>query len=269
MKTKIIAISYVIFITLQATIVEAWNEPPTAKIVIADQTVAIGKQVWFDGYQSTDNDENGEKIVAWEWSLPSAAYDTSGENSPYLCCRFKETGEQTITLTVTDDEGQTDQDWVRITVVKPSYETSISCRWGIGNAATMHYWSAHLFPTTVHFYFLTVTEKDYKPASDTCYFAGSKCPKITGVDGDTWYIRYDKTGDYYGYDTIGWGTNAVEYYRDVNRAPCRFTAYQKMVINLPNINKSEPYEYNIVEGIIENSRVGSRREEKVEYRTWP
>jgi hypothetical protein len=274
MRVKIIALLYgVIFITLQATIVEAWDEPPTAKIVVADQTVAIGKQIWFDGYQSTDNDENGERIVAWEWSLPSAAYDISGENSPYLCCRFDDIGDYTVTLKVTDDEGSTDQKSIRITVIKP-YEETLPGKWDSDpDWVTSYLWWMRATPLNEDFSHLEVYERDYAKPYDGCYFKNSAIPYNPGcsVAGGTWSIR---PGNGYGFDAVGWKKDAVLYYRSHSRAPCNFTSFQEMVARLPETSKELPYARNTLKGLIENQRVGSQRGysngvPNIVWKNWP
>ncbi|MFP4050664.1 MAG: NosD domain-containing protein [Thermoplasmata archaeon] len=75
------------------------TESPTAD-ARSDKTVKVGEEFTLDGSGSSDN----EKIVSYEWDLGDGTTGT-GESVTHT---FEETGNYTITLTVTDEAGNTD-----------------------------------------------------------------------------------------------------------------------------------------------------------------
>jgi len=264
MKTKIITLLCVIaLIILQASTARAWPLLPVADAG-SDQTVGIGTTVNFDGSGSYDPD--GGDIVAYSWEFGSDAYDISGADTATPSCRFKATGGKTITLYVTDDEIQMDQDSCTITVSKPSAENTESDRWGTGLWATIHGWSVQLKPTALDFSGLGVTEGDYGEAEDTCWFADSEYSRVTGVSGGDWDVE---PGNYLNdNDWVGWRADVATYYQDEGKAPCEFTMYQLMYVVLPIIGDEVSYTANILKGIILTNHVGSQRAGEVEYRYW-
>jgi PKD repeat protein len=62
--------------------------------------------VIFNGGGSHDNDENGEKIVTYQWNFGDGATGT-GKTPAHI---YSNEGTYTVTLTVTDDEGEQDTD---------------------------------------------------------------------------------------------------------------------------------------------------------------
>ncbi len=82
------------------------NQPPTAVISpAAAQTVAPGTQLTFSATDSSDSDGN---IVSYSWS--------TGDTGSSVAVLFDTLGTQTLSLTVTDDEGATGEASVTITV---------------------------------------------------------------------------------------------------------------------------------------------------------
>lgn len=90
--------------------------PPLA-VIEADETVGVEPfRVYFEGYQSRDRDEAGEEIVqyAWDWDGDGDT-DLTGTD-PNIHHTYYSEGVYNATLTVTDDESDTDSASVLITV---------------------------------------------------------------------------------------------------------------------------------------------------------
>ncbi len=105
------------------TITVEANEPPDADAG-PDQTVEEGDRVDLDGTGSSDSDGT---IVKWEWTGPLALTD-GGTSTPYFTAPTTgATKSYTFTLTVTDDDGATDSDRVRVTV-EPTRNCEITVR---------------------------------------------------------------------------------------------------------------------------------------------
>ena len=85
-----------------------------------NKTVVRWNDVWLDGSGSTDEDGY---IVNWTWQLDwgNETYYVYGEEMTYF---FNQTGNYTITLTVTDDNGLTNSTTGVYTVVDPLEETA-------------------------------------------------------------------------------------------------------------------------------------------------
>jgi poly(hydroxyalkanoate) depolymerase family esterase len=87
------------------------NSAPTADVSASSTTVATGETVDFDGSGSSDSDGS---ISSYEWDWTSdGTYDATGETASHS---YSSTGEYTVTLRVTDDDGATDTATVTITV---------------------------------------------------------------------------------------------------------------------------------------------------------
>lgn len=91
------------------TVTSPANKAPTANAG-ADQTQAIGKPVTLDGSASTDSD--GE-IASYIWSDKDGTSLGEGEK---LTLSNLPVGENSITLTVTDDDGATDSNTTKVTI---------------------------------------------------------------------------------------------------------------------------------------------------------
>ena len=92
-----------------ATIEVSDNLPPSAEAG-ADQFVDAGVSVMFDGASSVDPDGS---IVNYEWDFGDGAPTGSGLTVSHT---YASTGVYTVTLTVTDNRGDTDQDTASVVV---------------------------------------------------------------------------------------------------------------------------------------------------------
>jgi len=95
-------------ISFDVTIVRPGQQPPVARIV-APQTIALNSPVLLDGSQSTDPDGN---IVEYRWDVQNSAGGVDsfrGPAFPYAQIPYTWTspGSYSVTLVVTDNEGQT------------------------------------------------------------------------------------------------------------------------------------------------------------------
>ena len=100
--------------TASATVTITVHNPPIANAG-SDQIVAFGSEVSFDGSGSSDPD-GGELTYSWDFGT-DADPATSNADKPF--CLYGSTGDKTVTLTVTDDEGVSRSDTVTITVHNP------------------------------------------------------------------------------------------------------------------------------------------------------
>ncbi|MDH3365013.1 MAG: PKD domain-containing protein [Thermoplasmata archaeon] len=98
--------------TVTITVLEVVvNEPPVADAG-ADQTVTVGDEVTFDGSASSDDNDLIENYT-WTFTyddLEKERYDVSPTFT------FDIVGVYNVTLTVMDDDSQTDSDWMSVTV---------------------------------------------------------------------------------------------------------------------------------------------------------
>ncbi|TKX83109.1 PKD domain-containing protein, partial [Halorubrum sp. SS5] len=81
---------------------------PDAAITVPVETLDPGETVTLSGLQSSD--EYGE-VVAYDWSIDGAAATGSTTEAS-----FAEPGEYEVTLTVTNDAGETDTATETVTV---------------------------------------------------------------------------------------------------------------------------------------------------------
>jgi len=112
----------------------------------------------------------------------------------------------------------------------------------------------------------TVTESNTGPATDGCWFSGSRIAKVTGISGGSWTVG---TSSQWGPDSIGWLPGSVEVYQNQRPLlglplPCQYTVFQTLTITCPNC-PSQVYRINVVLiGII--SATVSPAEETVSYK---
>jgi PGF-CTERM protein/surface glycoprotein (TIGR04207 family) len=92
------------------------NMPPTASFLTSAEVVAINETVVLDGTGSTDSDGT---IASYEWDLDGdGQYDDA--TGPTAGVPFNATGDQTIGLRVTDDDGATNIMTVTVNVTEQS-----------------------------------------------------------------------------------------------------------------------------------------------------
>lgn len=87
------------------------NIPPVAIALPHRQFVYIGKAAWFVGFLSFDIDG---RIVNYTWDFG----DGSQGWGPFVTHQYKSAGLYEVTLTVTDDDGATDDDICYVKVVE-------------------------------------------------------------------------------------------------------------------------------------------------------
>jgi len=115
---------------------EPFNQPPTASSG-PDQTVDEGQPVTFDGSGSTDPDGVGD-IVSYAWNFGDGV-TANGQTANHT---YIDNGVYTVTLTVTDTQGESDADTAIITVnnVSPTASFSVSSQTIIrGQSATLSF----------------------------------------------------------------------------------------------------------------------------------
>ncbi|MFC4406005.1 PKD domain-containing protein [Haloarchaeobius iranensis] len=76
------------------------NQPPIADVTLGDTSVGVGETLSVDGSGSTDPDGS---VASHDWTFGDGA-TASGQTASHS---YDSTGEYTVTLTVTDDDGAT------------------------------------------------------------------------------------------------------------------------------------------------------------------
>jgi PKD repeat protein len=95
------------------------NMAPTAKAEVNASSIKYGDSVTFDAHASTDSDG---QIVSYEWKDENAVTLSSEVQFNYI---FDTTGNHTITLTVTDDDGEASTDSVIVVVQELQNPTAV------------------------------------------------------------------------------------------------------------------------------------------------
>ncbi|UCG70748.1 MAG: PKD domain-containing protein, partial [Thermoplasmata archaeon] len=111
MKPSIICMIMVGILVLGSATLVAANQPPVADADPDQQTVVAGEEAWFTGSASYDRDGY---IVAYYWDFGDGIYH-EGENMTYT---FNAPGDFTVSLTVVDDIGDQDTDYIKVNVVE-------------------------------------------------------------------------------------------------------------------------------------------------------
>ncbi len=102
---------------LVITVVEEANDPPSAVLYTNKITVEAGSNIYFNGSESTDSDGS---IVEYTWDFGDGTRD-SGMHSSHI---FESEGTYYASLTVIDDDGDTDTTGISITVTEAVTETT-------------------------------------------------------------------------------------------------------------------------------------------------
>ena len=85
------------------------NAAPTADVTADPTSVSTGESVAFDGSGSTDSDGS---VASYDWDFGDGT-TTTGETTSHA---YDVAGDYTVTLTVTDDDGATDDATVTVSV---------------------------------------------------------------------------------------------------------------------------------------------------------
>ena len=93
--------------------------PPTASITASPNPALVNENVTFDGSGST-GDGLGSSITTYEWDLDGDnTFETSTGNNPTVSRPYSAPATITVSLRVTDDDGDTDEDSVSLVVNSP------------------------------------------------------------------------------------------------------------------------------------------------------
>ncbi|MEF8808004.1 malectin domain-containing carbohydrate-binding protein, partial [Natronomonas sp.] len=92
------------------------NEAPSASFTVSPSSPTVGEDVTFDASDSTDD----SSIASYEWDFDDGT-TASGETATHT---FDEAGDYDVTLTVTDDDGVTDNTTQTVTVSEPAETAS-------------------------------------------------------------------------------------------------------------------------------------------------
>lgn len=97
------------------------TQPPTA-IIGGNSSGVVGESLTFDGLSSLDNDESGASIVSYSWTTSDGG---SGSGNVFSHT-FSAVGNYTITLTVTDNEGEQDTATMGVNITDQPNEEPIA-----------------------------------------------------------------------------------------------------------------------------------------------
>jgi len=93
--------------------------PPTASFIFTPQIPRIGEVTTFDGSSSSDSDG---QIVSWAWDFGDGN-SAAGETVTHA---YTESGEYTVTLTVTDNDGLSASSWRIINIRTDEFTINVT-----------------------------------------------------------------------------------------------------------------------------------------------
>ena len=105
------------------TVSEAGTDQPPVAVITGPSSATVGQEVSFSGAGSSDPD--GGSIVSYAWSFSDGATG-SGLSVSHT---FQSTGSATVSLTVTDDEGDTHTVTQTVEVEEDGPEPNLLVRW--------------------------------------------------------------------------------------------------------------------------------------------
>ncbi|UCE74104.1 MAG: PKD domain-containing protein [Methanomassiliicoccales archaeon] len=103
----------ILVLTLVTAPLVTANQSPIAVALPENQTIYVGTEAWFSANDSYDPDGS---ISSYFWDFQDGTYSSD----PYTTHFYNLPGNYTVILTITDDQGATDQDTVNITVIDSS-----------------------------------------------------------------------------------------------------------------------------------------------------
>jgi peptidoglycan hydrolase-like protein with peptidoglycan-binding domain len=146
----------------------------------------------------------------------------------------------------------------------PVGELTESHGWRTGRDATMHNWRHRLLPTSTNFFCGWVTESEIS-AKDECYeSAKAHLFPYLHLTGGLWCI---KANNWWGDDTHGLITLAVETYRKTATLPCTITHKQSM--KMKQQNGDIKYTVHEMKYIIDKDSVTSKKDGEESTKKWP
>ncbi|MBV9761418.1 MAG: hypothetical protein JO340_12705 [Acidobacteriaceae bacterium] len=122
----------------------------------------------------------------------------------------------------------------------PTGETTSFYEWGdnnpqAGDNASIAGWLQSLTPASAGYTNGIVSESNFSPATDSCYFNGSPYPPVSGVTGSNWTVVSSEWGP----DWVGYVYAEFAYYQTTRPAmnlslPCGFTMFQQLSFKCPD-----------------------------------
>jgi hypothetical protein len=104
--------------SFNANIVRPGQTPPTAVIVAPTSTI-VNMPITLDGSQS--NDPDGDSIIEYRWDILNSSGGTDTVFGPTIQYAWAAAGIYSVTLTVTDSDGQTGMANTTVTVANGTY----------------------------------------------------------------------------------------------------------------------------------------------------
>jgi hypothetical protein len=219
----------------------------------------------------------------WDWTFEARLYDPSNNQIRYASNWVASTNGTSSSLSqdLTDPAEGTYTCkidwWINSTYVGrgqatqnvsysvPTGETTASGGW-LAEDDSVHKWNVTL--TGGNFVGRNVKESNASAPEDTCHYEGATPPFNPGVTSanDPWLIIADNKWN--EPDNVGLGTNIASYYRTHLAAPCEFTTYQRMEINIPGAGY-QSYVTNTLKAGVTVSTVWSQRAGVEAERIWP